>query len=95
MACKIPETLFLLVSRPTHYRDLASDFKPQSNPSPRWLKMPKKRGVIPAPALSRSSLPFLFHGIKRPTWCSHGSLIALTVIIDFDQCQPVAVHEAR
>ena len=52
VAHKILKTVFLLISRQTHYRDSATDFEALSvaRNAPRWLKMLKKHGFIPAVA---------------------------------------------
>ena len=52
IAHKILKTVFLLISRQTHYRDSATDFEALSvaRNAPRWLKMLKKHGFIPAAA---------------------------------------------
>ena len=52
VAHKILKTVFLLISRQTHYRDSATDFEALSvaRNAPRWLKMLKKHGFIPAAA---------------------------------------------
>ena len=52
IAHKILKTVFLLISRQTHYRDSATDFEAISvaRNAPRWLKMLKKHGFIPAAA---------------------------------------------
>ena len=52
IAHKILKTVFLLISRQTHYRDSAADFEALSvaRNAPRWLKMLKKHGFIPAVA---------------------------------------------
>ncbi len=52
IAHKILKTVFLLISRQTHYRDSAVDFEAMSvaRNAPRWLKMLKKHGFIPAAA---------------------------------------------
>lgn len=49
IAHKILKTVFLLISRQTHYRDSATDFEALSvaRNAPRWLKMLKKHGFIP------------------------------------------------
>jgi len=50
IAHKILKTVFLLISRQTHYRDSATDFEAMSvaRNAPRWLKMLKKHGFIAA-----------------------------------------------
>ena len=50
IAHKILKTVFLLISRQTHYRDSAVDLEALSvaRNAPRWLRMPKKHGFIPA-----------------------------------------------
>jgi transposase len=52
IAHKILKTVFLLISRQTHYRDSATDFEAISvaRNAPRWLKMLQKHGFIPAAA---------------------------------------------
>jgi transposase len=52
IAHKILKTVFLLISRQTHYRDSATDFEALSvaRNAPRWLKMLQKHGFIPAVA---------------------------------------------
>jgi transposase len=52
IAHKILKTVFLLIRRQTHYRDSAVDFEAMSvtRNAPRWLKMLKKHGFIPAAA---------------------------------------------
>ncbi|NMQ30109.1 IS110 family transposase [Candidatus Accumulibacter phosphatis] len=52
IAHKILKTVFLLISRQTHYRDSATDFEALSvaRNAPRWLKMLQKHGFIPAAA---------------------------------------------
>lgn len=52
VAHKILKTVFLLISRQTHYRDSATDFEALSvaRNAPRWLKMLQKHGFIPAVA---------------------------------------------
>ena len=52
IAHKILKTVFLLIGRQTHYRDSATDFEALSvaRNAPRWLKMLKKHGFIPAAA---------------------------------------------
>jgi hypothetical protein len=49
-AHKILKTVFLLISRQTHYRDSATNFEAISvaRNAPRWLKLLKKHGFIPA-----------------------------------------------
>ena len=50
IAHKILKTVFLLISRQTHYRDSATDFEALSvaRNAPRWLKMLTKHGFIAA-----------------------------------------------
>ena len=50
IAHKILKTVFLLISRQTHYRDSATDFEAMSvaRNAPRWLKMLTKHGFIAA-----------------------------------------------
>jgi len=52
IAHKILKTVFLLIRRQAHYRDSAVDFEAMSvtRNTPRWLKMLKKHGFIPAAA---------------------------------------------
>ena len=52
IAHKILKTVFLLIRRQTHYRDSAVDFEAMSvaRNAPRWLKMLKKHGFLPAAA---------------------------------------------
>lgn len=52
IAHKILKTVFLLISRQTHYRDSAVDFEAMSvaRNAPRWLRMLKKHGFIQAAA---------------------------------------------
>ena len=52
IAHKILKTVFLLIRRQTHYRDSAVDFEAMSvtRNAPRWLKMLRKHGFIPAAA---------------------------------------------
>jgi transposase len=52
IAHKILKTVFLLIRRQTHYRDSVVDFEAMSvtRNAPRWLKMLRKHGFIPAAA---------------------------------------------
>ena len=52
IAHKILKNLFLLIRGQTHYRDSAANFDALSvaRNAPRWLKMLKKHGFIPAAA---------------------------------------------